>query len=34
LDISHCTPISNGGLNLTPPGYYTGSAWGGVSQHH
>ena len=28
------TPISNGGLDLTPPGYFTGSARGGVSQYH
>ncbi len=28
------TPISNGGLTLTPPGYFPGSAKGGVSQYH
>ena len=28
------TPISNGGLILAPPGHCTGSASGGVSQHH
>jgi len=28
------TPISNGGLIFTPPGPITGSARGGVSQHH
>ena len=28
------TPISNGGLILTPPGYFSGSAKGGVSQYH
>ena len=28
------TPISNGGLILTPPGYFTGSARGGISQYH
>ena len=28
------TPISNGGLTLTPPGYFSGSARGGISQYH
>ena len=28
------TPISNGGLILTPPGYFSGSAKGGGSQYH
>lgn len=28
------TPISNGGLILTPPGYFSGSARGGISQYH
>ena len=27
------TPISNGGLTLTPPGYFPGSAKGEVSQY-
>lgn len=28
------TPISNGGLLFHPPGAITGSAQGGISQHH
>ena len=28
------TPISNGGLDFTPPGIITGSARGGISQYH
>ena len=28
------TPISNGGLILTPPGYFSSSAKGGISQYH
>lgn len=32
--IQLATPISNGGLTLTPPGYFSGSARGGISQYH
>ena len=32
--IKLATPISNGGLTLTPPGYFSGSARGGISQYH
>lgn len=28
------TPISNGGLILAPPGHFSGSARGGISQYH